>query len=247
LHESNVANLFNLVAGPVENAPEHKALKAKQGFGYISVLGKILFAYALRRPAIGYAATTLAKFSDAPNALHHESLKNLAIYLHQTQNWGIVHWRSEPVDLLPEVPCEPIKFDDSLSVIPSPMHLRQLITHVDAVQANELRQHRSTTGYGCCLAGGVVACWSRTQSVCAQSSKEAELIAADAATKVTKYLRFILHKLGHTQTEPTPIYEDNNSAIKIVNHNHPTDHSRHVKIRYFALQHWRLVKVFLES
>jgi len=106
----------------------------------------------------------------------------------------------------------------------------------------ELCQHRSTTGYGCCLAGGVVACWSRAQSVCAQSSKEAKLIAAIATAKVTKYLRFILHKLGHTQTEPTPIYEVNNSTIKIVNHNHPTDHSRHVKIRYFAPQHWRLVK-----
>jgi len=53
---------------------------------------------------------------------------------------------------------------------------------------------------------------------------------------------FILHELGHTQTEPTPIYEDNDSAIKIVNHSRPTDRSRRVEIRYFALQHWRLMK-----
>jgi len=33
LHESDVANLFNLAAGPVENAPEQKALEAEQGFG----------------------------------------------------------------------------------------------------------------------------------------------------------------------------------------------------------------------
>jgi len=71
---------------------------------------------------------------------------------------------------------------------------------------------------------------------------EAELIAANAAAKVTKHLRFILHELGYTQTEPTPIYEDNDSAIKIVNHSRPTDRSRHVEIRYFALQHWRLMK-----
>jgi len=64
---------------------------------------------------------------------------------------------------------------------------------------------------------------SRTQSICAQSSTEAELIAANAAAKVTKYLQFILHELGHTQTEPTPIYKDNDSAIKIVNHSRPTD------------------------
>jgi len=129
-------------------------------------LGEILFAYALCRPDIGYAVTTLAKFSTAPNALHYKSLKHLATYLRQTQDWGIMYWRTEPVDSLPEVPHTPMKFDDSLPVIPPPSHLRQLITHVDAAHANELRQRRSTTGYGCCLAGGVVAYRSRTQSIC---------------------------------------------------------------------------------
>jgi len=91
LHESDIANLFNLVAGPVENTPEHKALEAEQGFGYQSVLGEICFAYVLCRPDIGYAVTTLAKISTAPNALHHKSLKHLAIYLHQSQDWGIMY------------------------------------------------------------------------------------------------------------------------------------------------------------
>jgi len=80
--------------------------------------------------------TTFAKFSTAPNALHCKSLKHLAIYLRQTQDWGIMHWRSEPVETLPEVPYDPMKFDDSLPVIPPPSHLRQLITHVDAAHAN---------------------------------------------------------------------------------------------------------------
>ena len=242
MHESDVANLFNLAAGPVENAPERKALKAEQGFGYRSVLGETLFAYVLCRPDVGYAVTTLAKFSTAPNALCYKSLKHLAIYLRQTQDWGIMHWRSEPVETLPEVLCVPMTFDDSLPVIPPPSHLRQLITHVDAAHANELRQRLSAAGCGCCLAGGVVAYRSRTQSICAQRSTEAELIAANAAAKVTKCQRFILHELGHTQTEPTPTCEDNDSAIKIVNHSRATDRSRHVQIRHFALQHWRLRK-----
>jgi len=146
-----------------------------------------------------------------------------------------VHWRSEPVASLPEVPYVPMKFDDSLPVIPPPSHLKQLVTHVDAAHANKLRQRLSAMGCGCCLAGGVMAYRSRTPSICAQSSTEAKLIAANAAAKVTKYLRFILHELGYTQTEPTPIYEDNDSAIKIDNHSGPTDRSRHVEIRYFAL------------
>jgi len=140
LHESDVANLFNLAAGLVENTPKHKALKAEQGFGYRSVLGEILFAYVLCRPDIGYAVTTLAKFSMAPNALHYKSLKHLAIYLRQMQDWGIMYWRTEPVASLPEVPHMPMTFDDSLPVIPPPVHLLQLITHVNAAHANELRQ-----------------------------------------------------------------------------------------------------------
>jgi len=108
LHESDIANLFKLGAGPVENTPEHKALEAEQGFGYRSVLGEILFAYVLCHPDIGYAVTTLAKFSTAPNALHYKSLKHLAIYLRQTQDWGIMYWRSEPVKTLPAVSYVPM-------------------------------------------------------------------------------------------------------------------------------------------
>jgi len=52
------------------------------------------------------------------------------------------------------------------------------------------------------------------QSICAKSSTEAELIAANATAKVTKCLQFILHALGHTQTEHTPIYEDNDSLFR---------------------------------
>jgi len=89
LHESDVANLFNLAAGPVENTPKHKALEAEQGFGYRNVLGEILFAYVLCRPDIGYAVTTLAKFSTAPNALQYKSLKQKDV-VEGTGNEGII-------------------------------------------------------------------------------------------------------------------------------------------------------------
>jgi len=127
-----------------------------------------------------HAVTAFVKFSTAPDALHCESLKRLAICLCQTQDWGIVCWHAEPLVSLPEVPHVPMKFNNLLPVIPPPAHLHQLIAH-------------------------------------AQSSTEADLIAADAAAKVTKHLRFVLHELGCTQTEPAPICEDDDSAIKIVN------------------------------
>jgi len=103
------------------------------------------------------------------NALYFKSLKHLAICLRQTQDWGIMHWRSAPVETqdwgimhwrsapvetLPKAPCNPLKFDDSLPVIPPPANLWLLIAHGNVAHANEMRQCHSTASRGCCLAGG---------------------------------------------------------------------------------------------
>ena len=71
------------------------------------------------------------------------------------------------------------------------------------------------------------------------SSTEAELIAAVTAAKTVKYIRAVLDELGIKQDESMPIYEDNKSAIDIINANKPTGRSRHIDIRFFAIQDWK--------
>ena len=73
----------------------------------------------------------------------------------------------------------------------------------------------------------------------ALSSTEAELIAAVTAAKTARYVRSVMSELGFTQEGPTPIYEDNESAITIVNSCKPTERSRHIDIRFFAIQDWK--------
>ena len=58
-------------------------------------------------------------------------------------------------------------------------------------------------------------------------------------TKTVRYVRSILMELDFPETEPTPIYEDNASAIEIVNASKPTERSRHIDIRFFAIQEWK--------
>jgi len=127
-HWDDVTALFALESGPEENAPEHKELEQRMGFGYRSVPGEITFAHVLCRADIGHAVTAFAKFSTAPNELHCKALKHLAIHLHQTQDWGIICWRSDPVKDLPHVPCTPREFYDELPVTPPPHSLHQLVT-----------------------------------------------------------------------------------------------------------------------
>jgi hypothetical protein len=56
----------------------------------------------------------------------------------------------------------------------------------------------------CLLSGGAVAYRSKTQTVTATSSTEAEFLAAITAAKTAKYLLAILFGLGFTQSTPTP-------------------------------------------
>ena len=84
---------------------------------------------------------------------------------------------------------------------------------------------------------------SKSQSICAQSSTEAEFIAAVDAAKTAKYLRQILSQLGMPPEGPTKIYCDNSSAIHIINDNRmPTERTRHLDIRWFAIQDWKEAK-----
>jgi hypothetical protein len=93
------------------------------------------------------------------------------------------------------------------------------------------------------LAGGVTAYRCKTQSNTATSSTEAEFVAAVSAFKVTKKydLRSVMVcQLGFEQKAPTPMFEGNESTIKMVNANCPTKRSCHIDIQYhLAIQDWK--------
>ncbi len=236
---SCIAALYTTPAGPCEHTQEHAKLEHDMGFAYRSLLGEILYAYVTARVDIGYAITTLAKFAAAPAKIHYQRLKGLALYLRLTIDWGIIYWRSAPRDDLPAVPLDVLTYDPVLPPFPETADHFRLTGYVDAAHANDLRSRRSTTGYAFMLSGGVIAYRSKTQSITATSSTEAEFIAAVSAAKVAKYLRAILRELGFSQDAPTNLYEDNASAIKMVNADRPTERSRHIDIQYFAIQDWK--------
>ena len=110
---------------------------------------------------------------------------------------------------------------------------------MDAVHGTDLKKKRSISGYAFMMSGGCISYRCKTQSLTATSSTEAEFYSAVAAAKHAKYLRAVLNDLGFRQEEPTPIYCDNQSAIRIINGRIPTERARHISIQYFAVQDWR--------
>ena len=50
----------------------------------------------------------------------------------------------------------------------------------------------------------------------------------------------VLKQLGYEQHGPTVIHIDNLSALNIINNNtSPTNRTRHLDLKYFAIQDWR--------
>jgi hypothetical protein len=70
------------------------------------------------------------------------------------------------------------------------------------------------------------------------SSCAAEFVQYVHTGKRLKYIRSILIKLGVKQNGPSPIYGDDMAAIMMANNTRPTERTRHLDIRWFALQEW---------
>ena len=99
-----------------------------------------------------------------------------------------------------------------------------LIGFVDAAHTNNLRKRRSTIGVVFTFCGGAIVWKSKTQSLTAGSSTEAEFLAAYEAGKIYRFLRMIMKQLGYKQQSATSIYINNMSALQMIKENTaPTD------------------------
>ena len=110
---------------------------------------------------------------------------------------------------------------------------------VDAAYGNKPTNRRSATGFDFKFYGGAFVYRSKTQSINAFISTEADLIYDVTYAKTARLLRYMLWYLGFPQEYPTPIYEDNDPTIDIVNSGIPTEITRHIDVRFFDIQGWK--------
>lgn len=56
------------------------------------------------------------------------------------------------------------------------------------------------------------------------------------ATKEAIWLRRLLHSIGYTQTDPTPLFGDNQSAIRLVKNPEYHKRTKHIDIQYHFIR-----------
>ncbi|WMV55064.1 hypothetical protein MTR67_048449 [Solanum verrucosum] len=174
---------------------------------YRSLIGCLMYLTATR-PDILYAVSFLSRFMHCASDLHLRAAKRIVRYIKGIINYGVKFHKSQKFRLN--------GFSDS-----------------DWGGAPDMK---STSGFCFNLGSGAFSWYSKKQDIVAQSTAEAEFIAATAAVNQALWLRKIMCDLNMKQKEGTEVFIDNQAAISIANN--PVFHAKtkHFNIKLFFLR-----------
>ena len=175
---------------------------------YRKIVGSLLYLTATR-PDLMYAASLLSRFMTSPTKKHMGVARRVLRYVQGTLNYGIQYVRN---------------------------HSATLIGFCDANWAGSEDDSRSTSGYAFSFGSGAFSWASVKQNTVALSTAEAEYVSAAEATAQAIWLRFVLDDFGEMQSEATPLFCDNMSAISMAKN--PVFHqkTRHINRRYHFIR-----------
>ena len=174
---------------------------------YRSMIGSLLYLTA-SRPDIQFAVCLCARFQASPRASHRQAVRRIFRYLQDTLAFGL--WFSSA----------------------SALSIRAFS---DADFAGCRVDRKSTSGTCHFLGTSLVSWSSRKQSSVAQSTAEAEYVAAASSCSQVLWFLSTLRDYG-LFLESVPLFCDNTSAINIAKN--PVQHSRtkHIDIRFHFLR-----------
>ena len=98
---------------------------------------------------------------------------------------------------------------------------------------------RSQSGYYCTIGmtSAPVCCYTGMQNDCVSTSAmQAEYVCLSDLAKKTEWLRFLLDDVGFTQREPTVLFQDNETAIKLSIAPQIPRRSRHIHIEHHFIR-----------
>ncbi|KAK2398761.1 putative mitochondrial protein [Trifolium repens] len=175
---------------------------------YRSLVGSLFYLTA-SRPDLMFAASLLSRFMSKPSHLHLGAAKRVLRYVMGTMEHGI-------------------RFEKNSKL--------EAKGYCDNDWAGSVDDMKSTSGYVFNLGSGVISWCSKKQDTVAQSSAEAEYLAAGLATQQSLWLKRILQDIGEKQEGSLQLHCDNKSAIAMAKN--PVFHSRtrHINIKHHFIR-----------
>ncbi|KAJ9565773.1 hypothetical protein OSB04_001739 [Centaurea solstitialis] len=179
---------------------------------YASAIGSIMYAMLCTRPDVAYSVSVTSRYQQNPGEPHWVAVKNILKYLRRTKEMFLVFGGSE----------------DEISVT----------GYSDASFQTDRDDFRSQSGYVFTLNGGAISWKSSKQDTIADSTTEAEYIAACDAAKEAVWLRNFLSDLRVVASisRPIDIFCDNSGAVAQAKEPREHHKSRHVLRKYHLIR-----------
>ncbi|CAB1115659.1 unnamed protein product [Ectocarpus sp. CCAP 1310/34] len=162
------------------------------------------------RPDIALPLNKLQKIAHSPTERMWNALVRIMSYLNETKDLGITYVRGSGLDL---------------------------DVFVDSSYADSTVDRRSTTGLAVTVGGTVVCASTKTQPVTAQSTTEAEYIAAGEGVKEALFVRGVLSFIApETSGATIRVREDNEGALALVQNPFSSARSKHIDERFHFIR-----------
>ncbi|KAJ9543708.1 hypothetical protein OSB04_023415 [Centaurea solstitialis] len=179
---------------------------------YASAIGSIMYAMLCTRPDVAYSISVTSRYQQNPGEAHWVAVKNILKYMRRTKEMFLVFGGSE----------------DEISVT----------GYSDATFQTDRDDFKSQSGYVFTLNGGAISWKSSKQDTIADSTTEAEYIAASDAAKEAVWLRNFISDLRviASISRPIDIYCDNSGAVAQAKDPREHHKSRHVLRKYHLIR-----------
>jgi len=180
---------------------------------YASAIGSIMYAMLCTRPDVSFALSVTSRYQSDFGEPHWTIVKSILKYLRRTKDMFLIFGG-----------------EDELLVK----------GYTDASFQTDKDNSKSQSGFVFCLNGGAVSWKSSKQDTVADSTTEAEYIAASEAAKEAVWIRKFVSDLGvvPSASSPVDLYCDNSGAVALAKEPRTTKKSRHILRKYHLIRNF---------
>ena len=180
---------------------------------YASAIGSIMYAMLCTRPDVSFALSVTSRYQSDFGEAHWTIVKSILKYLRRTKDMFLIFGG-----------------EDELLVK----------GYTDASFQTDKDDSKSQSGFVFCLNGGAVSWKSSKQDTVADSTTEAEYIAASEAAKEAVWIRKFVSDLGvvPSASSPVDLYCDNSGAVALAKEPRTTKKSRHILRKYHLIRNF---------
>jgi hypothetical protein len=175
---------------------------------YRQLIGSLMYLIHTR-PDICFDVSALSQFMSEPRHRHWIAAKHILRYLRGSIAYGL-------------------RYTSSGGVL--------LHGYADSDWVGSSVDRKSTSGYCFSLGSAMISWSSKKQSSIAQSTVEAEYIAASNASREAVWLRKLMSGLFQERLETTVIHCDNQSCLKLTENPVFHDRSKHIEMKYHFIR-----------